>query len=138
MRWQKSDEPRHQQRDHERRLAIDLRSRVVLLSRHFHIVLLGLLLLAVGCGPPVAVTVPNDLLPTWRIKMEPVQIETAAPFAEHIDLRAATMQFPRLTGIVAEFHAPWRVGILKKRLSVDTRDALRVELLPRPTAILRS
>lgn len=95
-----------------------------------HIALLGALLLIVGCGPPRAVVVPNEWLSTWPIHAEPVQTETAAPFVERIDLRAATLQFPYLTGVVDAIHAPWLVGVLQKPLSLDTREGLRIDSLP--------
>lgn len=100
------------------------------LSHICHIALFGMLLLAGGCGPLRTVVVPSDQLLTWPIQSESVQVETAEPFVEQIELSMATLQFPTLRGVVAAFDAPWRNKVLLQPLSLDTRDGIGVEVLP--------
>lgn len=143
MRWQQIDGHPHRQRAHKRcccrnGLSSAFRNTTAVLRYGFQLAQFAALLLILGCGPPRAVVVPSYQLSTWRIQSEPVQIETAAPFVERIALRAATMKFPLLTGVVSAFDAPWAVGVLQKPLSLDTRDGLQVEVLPptKPTTDL--
>lgn len=135
MRWPLVAERPQLRKEHERQwhgsvLAIDRSGRLATWSHNLHIALLGMLLLAVGCGSHGPVIVPSHQLSTFPVQSQSVRVETAAPFVEHIELREATLQFPTLRGVVSAFDAPWRIRVLQQPLTLDTRDGLRVEMLP--------
>jgi hypothetical protein len=103
--------------------------RMATLSHTVHIALFGMLLLTLGCGSLRTAVVPRDQLSNFPIRSESVQVETAGPFVEHIELRQATLQFPMLSGVVTAFDAPWRIRMLQQPLRLNTRGGMGVEVL---------
>lgn len=79
------------------------------------------------------VVVPQDRLRTWTIQSEPVQVITANPFSEHIELKSATLSYPYLGGTVVSIQAPWAGELLGKPLSLGLTGKFNVsQIAERP------